>query len=179
MGMQKFFLTVATITVLGAATGPSLAQSEKINWGTLGCSLSQSERLSERKQAKAAMSCKFTGINGREAHFDGVMTEIDVNSGRDAKVVYFWSVQGPRDATPVNAISGSYSGRLVAARPNAIAAADLAKAWFIGGDNREVVLQPLAAPRAGQRQTGGVEATLTLHRSTVRSSLEAHGHARG
>ncbi len=129
--------------VLGAAalatafTTPADAQRDRVQVGSLECSLSSSVGLIVGSQRN--VNCNFKPDNGPPEMYTGTMTKIGLDIGVTSASVIVWTV-----FTGTNRYAGMLTGTYTGAQAEATVAAGLGANVLIGGSNRSVALQPLS-----------------------------------
>ena len=124
----------ALATVLAA---PASAQRDRVQVGTLECSLSSSIGLVVGSQRNVA--CNFKPNGGPPEAYAGTMTRIGLDVGITGGGIVIWAV-----FTGTNRYVGMLTGTYVGASAEASIAAGLGANVLIGGSNRSVALQPLS-----------------------------------
>jgi Protein of unknown function (DUF992) len=129
--------------VLGAAAvamvlvTPAGAQQDRLQVGTLECSLSSSVGLIVGSQRNVA--CNFKPRGGPPEAYTGVMSRIGLDVGVTGGGAIIWAV-----FTNTNLYSGMLTGTYVGASAEMSIAAGLGANVLVGGSNRSVALQPLS-----------------------------------
>jgi hypothetical protein len=148
--------------VLGAAalatvlSTPADAQRDRVQLGSLECSLSSSIGLVVASQRNIA--CNFKPDGGPPEAYVGTMTRVGLDVGITGGGAIIWAV-----FAGTNRYAGMLTGTYVGASAEASLAAGLGANVLIGGSNRSVALQPLSV----QGQVG-------LNIAAGVSSLEIH-----
>jgi hypothetical protein len=147
--------------VLGAAAlvmafGTPAAAQERVQAGTLECSLSSSIGMVVASQRNIA--CNFKPRGGPPEAYVGTMTRIGLDIGITGGGAIIWAV-----FTTTNLYSGMLTGTYVGASAEMSVAAGLGANVLVGGSNRSVALQPLSVQgQVGLNIAAGVS-QLELH----------------
>lgn len=133
--------TIAAATAIAAAAfattaGPAAAQ-DRIQVGTLECSLSSSVGLIVGSQRN--VNCNFKPNNGPPEMYTGTMTKIGLDIGVTSATAIIWTV-----FTGTNRYAGMLTGTYTGAQAEATVGAGLGANVLVGGSNRTVTLQPLS-----------------------------------
>jgi len=148
--------------VLGAAalatvfTTPAGAQQDRVQVGSLECSLSSSIGLILGSQRN--VNCNFKPDGGPPEAYTGTLTRIGLDVGVTSGGAIIWAV-----FTGTNRYAGMLTGTYVGASAEASIAAGLGANVLVGGSNRTVALQPLS-----------VQGQLGLNIAAGVGSLELH-----
>jgi len=143
----------ALAMVLAAPAG---AQSDRVQAGTLECSLSSSIGLVVASQRNVA--CNFKPNGGPPEAYVGTMTRIGLDIGVTGGGAIIWGV-----FTSTNLYSGMLTGTYVGASAEMSIAAGLGANVLVGGSNRSVALQPVSVQgQVGLDIAAGV-GSLELH----------------
>jgi hypothetical protein len=157
--MFRNALTGATFGAAALATvlaTPAGAQRDRVQAGTLECSLSSSIGLIVGSQRNVA--CNFKPDGGPPEAYTGVMTRVGLDVGVTGGGAIIWSV-----FTSTNRYAGMLAGTYVGASAEASIAAGLGANVLVGGSNRSVALQPLSVQgQVGLNIAAGVS-SLELH----------------
>jgi Protein of unknown function (DUF992) len=138
------------------ATAPADAQRDRVQVGTLECSLSSSIGLIVGSQRNVA--CNFKPDGGPPEAYAGTMTRIGLDVGITGGGAVIWAV-----FTGTNRYAGMLTGTYVGASAEASVAAGLGANVLVGGSNRSVALQPLSVQgQIGLNIAAGV-GSLELH----------------
>jgi Protein of unknown function (DUF992) len=138
------------------ATAPADAQRDRVQVGTLECSLSSSIGLIVGSQRNVA--CNFKPEGGPPEAYAGTMTRVGLDVGITGGGAVIWAV-----FTGTNRYAGMLSGTYVGASAEASVAAGLGANVLVGGSNRAVALQPLSVQgQVGLNIAAGV-GSLELH----------------
>jgi hypothetical protein len=129
-----FIAAAALATVLAS---PSNAQPNRIQVGTLNCSLSSSIGLVIGSQRN--VSCFFRADNAPDEAYVGTLSRIGIDIGVTSGGVIIWAV-----FADTNRYAGMLSGHYVGATAEASVAVGLGANVLVGGSNRSVALQPLS-----------------------------------
>src|SRR5580693_1074098 len=132
--------TAAFATVLALPAG---AQQDRMQGGTLECSLSSSIGLVVTSTRNVA--CNFKPRGGPPEAYVGTLTRVGLDIGVTGGGAIIWGV-----FTSTNLYAGMLSGTYVGASAEASVAAGLGANVLVGGSNRSVALQPVSV----QGQTG-------------------------
>lgn len=148
--------------VLGAAalamvfTTPADAQRDRVQVGSLECSLSSSVGLIVGSQRNVA--CNFKPEGGPPEAYMGTLTRIGLDVGVTGGGAIIWTV-----FTGTNRYAGMLTGTYVGASAEASIAAGLGANALVGGSDRSVALQPLSIQgQVGLNIAAGVS-SLELH----------------
>jgi hypothetical protein len=143
----------ALVTVMSAPAG---AQSDRVQAGTLECSLSSSIGLVVGSQRNVA--CNFKPNGGPPEAYVGTLTRVGLDVGVTGGGAIIWGV-----FTGTNLYSGMLTGTYVGATAEMSIAAGLGANVLVGGSNRAVALQPVSVQgQVGLNIAAGV-GTLELH----------------
>jgi hypothetical protein len=135
---------------------PASAQRDRVQAGTLECSLSSSIGLVVGSQKNIA--CNFKPNGGPPEAYAGTMTRIGLDVGITGGGVIIWAV-----FSGTNRYVGMLTGTYVGASAEASLAAGLGANVLVGGSNRAVALQPLSVQgQVGLNIAAGIGA-LELH----------------
>jgi len=145
--------TAALATVLST---PADAQRDRVQVGSLECSLSSSIGLVVASQKNVA--CNYKPDGGPPEAYVGTMTRIGLDVGITGGGAIIWAV-----FSGTNRYAGMLAGTYVGASAEMSIAAGLGANVLVGGSNRSVALQPLSV----QGQVG-------LDIAVGVSSLELH-----
>lgn len=150
------------VAVLGAAAlatvvaTPATAQRDRVQAGTLECSLSSSIGLVVGSQRNIA--CNFKPSGGPPEAYVGTMTRVGLDVGFTGGGAIIWGV-----FTSTNLYSGMLTGTYVGATAEMSIAAGLGANVLVGGSNRAVALQPVSVQgQVGLNIAAGV-GSLELH----------------
>jgi len=134
---------------------PAAAQ-QRVQAGTLECSLSSSIGLVVGSQRNIA--CNFKPSGGSPEAYTGTMSRIGLDVGITGGGAIIWAV-----FTTTNLYTGMLSGTYVGASAEMSVAAGLGANVLVGGSNRAVALQPLSVQgQVGLNIAAGVS-SLELH----------------
>ena len=134
---------VAAVALATVFTTPADAQRDRVQVGSLECSLSSSIGLIVGSQRNIA--CNFKPDGGPPEAYAGTMTRVGLDVGVTGGGAIIWAV-----FAGTNRYAGMLSGTYVGASAEASIAAGLGANVLVGGSNRSVALQPLSV----QGQTG-------------------------
>jgi hypothetical protein len=147
---------VGAATVVAAATVPADAQPQRVQVGTLACSISAGIGLVVASQRN--VSCNFQPDGGPPEAYTGTITRIGVDVGFTTGGAMVWGV-----FAGTNRYAGMLSGTYAGATAEATVAAGLGANVLVGGSNHSVALQPLSVQgQVGLNVAAGVGA-LELH----------------
>jgi hypothetical protein len=135
---------------------PADAQRDRVQVGSLECSLSSSIGLVVGSQRNIA--CNFKPDGGPPEAYVGTLTRVGLDVGITGGGAIIWAV-----FAGTNRYAGMLSGTYVGASAEASIAAGLGANVLVGGSNRSVALQPLSV----QGQVG-------LNIAAGVSSMEIH-----
>jgi hypothetical protein len=145
--------TAALATVLST---PADAQRDRVQAGSLECSLSSSIGLVVASQKNVA--CNYKPDGGPPEAYVGTMTRIGLDVGITGGGAIIWAV-----FSGTNRYAGMLAGTYVGASAEASIAAGLGANVLVGGSNRSVALQPLSVQgQVGLNIAAGVS-SLELH----------------
>jgi hypothetical protein len=147
-------LAAAALATIAAT--PADAQRDRVQVGSLECSMSSSIGLIVGSQKN--VSCNFKPDNGPPEAYAGTMTRIGLDVGVTGGGAIIWAV-----FAGTNRYAGMLSGTYVGASAEATVAAGLGANVLVGGSNRSVALQPLSVQgQVGLDIAAGV-ASLEIH----------------
>jgi hypothetical protein len=147
------FATAALVTVVAT---PADAQRDRVQVGSLECSLSSSVGMIVASQRNVA--CNFKPDGGPPEAYVGTMTRVGLDVGITGGGAIIWAV-----FTGTNRYAGMIAGTYVGASAEASIAAGLGANVLVGGSNRAVALQPLSVQgQVGLNIAAGVS-SLELH----------------
>jgi hypothetical protein len=153
-GMVAALVGAAAVAVV--ATIPADAQPQRVQVGTLACSISAGVGLVVASQRN--VSCNFQPDGGPPEAYTGTMTRIGVDVGFTTGGAMVWGV-----FAGTNRYAGMLAGTYAGATAEATVAAGLGANVLVGGSNRSVALQPLSMQgQVGLNVAAGVGA-LELH----------------
>jgi uncharacterized protein DUF992 len=153
-GIVAALVGVAAVAV--AATIPADAQPNRVQVGTLACSISAGVGLVVASQRN--VSCNFQPDGGPPEAYTGTLTRVGVDVGFTTGGAMVWGV-----FAGTNRYAGMLSGTYAGATAEATVAAGLGANVLVGGSNRSVALQPLSVQgQVGLNVAAGVGA-LELH----------------
>jgi hypothetical protein len=148
--------------VLGAAalaavlSTPVDAQQDRVQAGSLECSMSSSIGLIVASQRNIA--CNYKPNGGPPEAYVGTMTRVGLDVGITGGGAIIWAV-----FSGTNRYVGMLSGTYVGASAEMTIAAGLGANALVGGSNRSVALQPLSVQgQVGLNIAAGVS-SLELH----------------
>jgi hypothetical protein len=145
--------TAALATVLST---PADAQRDRVQVGSLECSLSSSIGLVVASQKNVA--CNYKPDGGPPEAYVGTMTRIGLDVGITGGGAIIWAV-----FSGTNRYAGMLAGTYVGASAEMSIAAGLGANVLVGGSNRSVALQPLSVQgQVGLNIAAGV-ISLELH----------------
>jgi Protein of unknown function (DUF992) len=147
---------VGAAAMAAAATVPADAQPQRVQVGTLACSISAGVGMVVASQRN--VSCNFQPDGGPPEAYTGTMTRIGVDVGFTTGGAMVWGV-----FAGTNRFAGMLNGTYAGATAEATVAAGLGANVLVGGSNRSVALQPLSVQgQVGLNVAAGVGA-LELH----------------
>jgi hypothetical protein len=147
---------VGAAAMAAAATVPADAQPQRVQVGTLACSISAGVGMVVASQRN--VSCNFQPDGGPPEAYTGTMTRIGVDVGFTTGGAMVWGV-----FAGTNRFAGMLNGTYAGATAEATVAAGLGANVLVGGSNRSVALQPLSVQgQVGLNIAAGVGA-LELH----------------
>ena len=147
---------VGAAAVVAAAAFPADAQPQRVQVGTLACSISAGVGLVVASQRN--VSCNFQPDGGSPEAYAGTITRIGVDVGFTTGGAMVWGV-----FAGTNRYAGMLSGTYAGATAEATVAAGLGANLLVGGSNHSVALQPLSVQgQVGLNVAAGVGA-LELH----------------
>jgi hypothetical protein len=147
---------VGAAAAAAAVIIPANAQSQRVQVGTLACSISAGVGLIVASQRN--VSCNFQPDGGPPEAYTGTMTRVGVDVGFTTGGAMVWGV-----FAGTNRYAGMLSGTYAGATAEATVAAGLGANVLVGGSNRSVALQPLSVQgQVGLNVAAGVGA-LELH----------------
>ena len=139
-----------------AFAAPAASQQQRVQAGTLECSLSSGIGMVVASQRNIA--CNFKPNGGPPEAYVGTMTRIGLDIGITGGGAIIWAV-----FTTTNLYSGILTGTYVGASAEMSIAAGLGANVLVGGSNRAVALQPLSVQgQVGLNIAAGVS-QLELH----------------
>jgi len=139
-----------------AFAAPAASQQQRVQAGTLECSLSSSIGMVVASQRNIA--CNFKPNGGPPEAYAGTMSRIGLDIGITGGGAIIWAV-----FTTTNLYSGILTGTYVGASAEMSIAAGLGANVLVGGSNRAVALQPLSVQgQVGLNIAAGVS-QLELH----------------
>ena len=147
---------VGAAALVMAFAAPAASQQQRVQAGTLECSLSSSIGMVVASQRNIA--CNFKPNGGPPEAYVGTMTRIGLDIGITGGGAIIWAV-----FTTTNLYSGILTGTYVGASAEMSIAAGLGANVLVGGSNRAVALQPLSVQgQVGLNIAAGVS-QLELH----------------
>lgn len=147
---------VGAAAVVAAAAVPADAQAQRVQVGTLACSISAGIGLVVASQRN--VSCNFQPDGGSPEAYTGTITRIGVDVGFTTGGAMVWGV-----FAGTNRYAGMLTGTYAGATAEATVAAGLGANVLVGGSNHSVALQPLSVQgQVGLNVAAGVGA-LELH----------------
>ena len=155
--IRKGFAAVfaGALAAAAVATMPARAQSNRVQVGTLACSVSAGIGLIVASQRN--VSCNFQPDNGPPEAYVGTMTIIGLDVGFTTGSAIVWGVFAGTNRY-VGMLSGTYAGGTA----QATVVAGVGANALIGGSNNSVALQPLSVQgQVGLNAAAGIGA-LTL-----------------
>jgi hypothetical protein len=134
---------------------PADAQQDRVQAGTLECSLSSSIGMVVGSQRNVA--CNFKPKGGPPEAYVGTLSRVGLDIGVTGGGAIIWGV-----FTSTNLYAGMLTGTYVGATAEMSIAAGLGANVLVGGSNRAVALQPVSVQgQVGLNIAAGV-GTLTL-----------------
>ncbi|HTH35459.1 MAG TPA: DUF992 domain-containing protein [Xanthobacteraceae bacterium] len=147
---------VGAAALVMAFAAPAASQQQRVQAGTLECSLSSSIGMVVASQRNIA--CNFKPNGGPPEAYAGTMSRIGLDIGITGGGAIIWAV-----FTTTNLYSGILTGTYVGASAEMSIAAGLGANVLVGGSNRAVALQPLSVQgQVGLNIAAGVS-QLELH----------------
>ena len=147
---------VGAAALVMAFAAPAASQQQRVQAGTLECSLSSSIGMVVASQRNIA--CNFKPNGGPPEAYAGTMSRIGLDIGITGGGAIIWAV-----FTTTNLYSGMLTGTYVGASAEMSVAAGLGANVLVGGSNRSVALQPLSVQgQVGLNIAAGVS-QLELH----------------
>jgi hypothetical protein len=147
---------VGAAAMATATAVPADAQPQRVQVGTLACSISAGVGVVVASQRN--VSCNFQPDGGPPEAYTGTMTRIGVDVGFTTGGAMVWGV-----FAGTNRYAGMLNGTYAGATAEATVAAGLGANVLVGGSNRSVALQPLSVQgQVGLNIAAGVGA-LELH----------------
>jgi hypothetical protein len=147
---------VGAAAMATATAVPADAQPQRVQVGTLACSISAGVGMVVASQRN--VSCNFQPDGGPPEAYTGTMTRIGVDVGFTTGGAMVWGV-----FAGTNRYAGMLNGTYAGATAEATVAAGLGANVLVGGSNRSVALQPLSVQgQVGLNIAAGVGA-LELH----------------
>jgi hypothetical protein len=141
---------------MATATIPADAQPNRVQVGTLACSISAGVGMIVASQRN--VSCNFQPDGGPPEAYTGTMTRVGVDVGFTTGGAMVWGV-----FAGTNRYAGMLAGTYAGGTAEATVAAGLGANVLVGGSNRSVALQPLSVQgQVGLNVAAGVGA-LELH----------------
>ena len=128
---------VGAAALVMAFAAPAASQQQRVQAGTLECSLSSSIGMVVASQRNIA--CNFKPNGGPPEAYAGTMSRIGLDIGITGGGAIIWAV-----FTTTNLYSGILTGTYVGASAEMSIAAGLGANVLVGGSNRAVALQPLS-----------------------------------
>jgi hypothetical protein len=139
-----------------AFAAPAASQQQRVQAGSLECSLSSGIGMVVASQRNIA--CNFKPNGGPPEAYAGTMSRIGLDIGITGGGAIIWAV-----FTTTNLYSGILTGTYVGASAEMSIAAGLGANVLVGGSNRAVALQPLSVQgQVGLNIAAGVS-QLELH----------------
>ena len=150
---------VAIVVAAALAASTAIAESRRIQVGTLTCSLSSSLGLIIGSQRN--VSCLFRGAPGDpDEPYTGTMTRVGLDVGLTTGSVIIWAV-----FANTNRYKGMLTGTYTGASAEMTIAAGLGANVLVGGSGATLALQPLSVQgQLGLDIAAGI-GTLDLHPS--------------
>jgi hypothetical protein len=146
----------AAAALATAFTTPAAAQQDRVQVGSLECSLSSGIGMIVGSQRN--INCNFKPDNGPPEAYTGTLTRVGLDVGVTGGGAIIWAV-----FAGTNRYAGMLTGTYVGASAEASIAAGLGANVLVGGSNRSVALQPLSVQgQIGLNIAAGV-GSLELH----------------
>ena len=147
---------IAAATLATMFATPADAQRDRVQVGSLECSLSSGIGLIVGSQRN--INCNFKADGVPPEAYTGTMTRVGLDVGVTGGGVIIWAV-----FAGTNRYAGMLTGTYVGASAEASIAAGLGANVLVGGSNRSVALQPLSVQgQIGLNIAAGV-GSLELH----------------
>jgi len=147
---------IGAIAVASASMTPAEAQRDRVQVGTLECSISSSIGLVVGSQRN--VNCLFKGNGAPPEAYQGTMTRVGLDIGVTGGGAIIWTV-----FAGTNRYVGMLAGTYVGASAEASVAAGLGANVLLGGSDRTVALQPVSVQgQVGFNVAAGV-GQLDLH----------------
>jgi len=148
--------TIGAAALATVLSTPADAQRDRVQAGTLECSMSSGIGLIVGSQKNVA--CNYKPNNGPPEAYAGTMTRVGLDVGITGGGAIIWAV-----FSGTNRYAGMLTGTYVGASAEATIAAGLGANVLVGGSNRSVALQPLSVQgQVGLNIAAGV-GSLELH----------------
>lgn len=157
--MFRTAFAATCIAVAALATflaSPADAQENRVQVGTLNCSLSSSIGMVVGSQRN--VNCIFRADNAPDEAYTGKLTRIGVDLGVTTGGVIIWAVFANTDR-----YAGMLAGRYVGATAEATVAVGLGANVLVGGSHGSVALQPVSVQGQVGFDIGAGLGELTLH----------------
>jgi Protein of unknown function (DUF992) len=140
--MRKKYLLAAATAGLAIASVPLISAPADaavgVRAGVLTCNVASGAGFVFGSDH--AVSCTFSGSNGRIEHYSGNISKFGVDIGYTKGGVLMWAVLAPTNNPPPHVLTGDYGGVTAGAAVAVGGNANL----LIGGSNHEISLQPLS-----------------------------------
>jgi hypothetical protein len=147
---------IAATVLATAPVSPGHAQENRIQVGTLACSVSAGVGLLVGSQRN--VSCNFMPDNGPPEAYAGTMTVIGLDIGFTSGSAIVWTV-----FAGTNRYAGMLAGTYAGGTAQATVGAGVGANVLIGGSNSSVALQPLSVQgQVGLNAAAGI-GELRLH----------------
>jgi hypothetical protein len=138
---KKYLLAAATaglaVASLAAVNAPAQA-AVGVRAGVLTCNVASG--FGFVFGSDHAVSCSFSGSNGRIEHYSGNISKFGVDIGYTRGGVLIWAVLAPTNNPPPHALTGDYGGLTAGAAVAVGGNANL----LVGGSTHDISLQPLS-----------------------------------
>jgi Protein of unknown function (DUF992) len=138
MRRSVFAVLGATALVAGAAFyGQTRAQSSGVNVGSLTCNVAGG--IGYVFGSSKQMNCLFNRTDGIAERYSGTINKYGVDIGFTKEAQMVWLVFAPGALAP-GTLSGGYAG----ATASATAGVGVGANVLVGGNNRQITLQPVS-----------------------------------
>jgi hypothetical protein len=156
MSCKSFAAALMGAAALAAATVAPASAQDRVQVGTLACSISAGIGLVIASQRN--VSCNFQPNSGPPEAYTGTMSILGVDIGFTSGSAMVWGV-----LSGTSRYVGMLSGTYVGATAQATVVGGVGANALIGGSNHNVALQPLSVQgQVGLNAAGGIGA-LELH----------------
>jgi hypothetical protein len=156
MSCKSFAAALMGAAALAAAAAAPASAQDRVQVGTLACSISAGIGLVIASQRN--VSCNFQPNSGPPETYTGTMSILGVDIGFTSGSAMVWGV-----LSGTSRYVGMLSGTYVGATAQATVVGGVGANALIGGSNHNVALQPLSVQgQVGLNAAGGIGA-LELH----------------